>query len=405
VPARVEPRADRSVYRLDLDVRLDENAVYGRQAVRFTPDLDTDVLVFRLWANGPRPASGGARIDVDLANSDQPDPTTLVTARDLKAGQTTEVELSWKLTLPGPINDRISRSGDAVRLGSFFPILAWEPGVGWARQPATSGFAEASVAPIADYSVSVAAPEGLGVVATGVRQSDGRWEATAVGDFALSVGRFTMASREVEGVAVHVGVHAGIDESPEPYADKVARVIADFNGRYGRYPWPSYTLAITPELSGGIEYPMHVMQGPGRIGRTTSHEVAHMWFYGLVVNDQGRDPWMDEGLATWAEGRYEGTTGSLMGTAIPAGGQGRTGQPMSYWEARQSIYYRSVYVQGAQAIGALGPPDQVDCALRHYVARAAYRVAGPDDLIDAFALVFADAEATLARYGIHRRAS
>ena len=142
-----------------------------------------------------------------------------------------------------------------------------------------------------------------------------------------------------------------------------------------------------------------------RIGRTTSHEVAHMWFYGLVVNDQGRDPWMDEGLATWAEGRYEGTTGSLMGTAIPAGGQGRTGQPMSYWEARQSIYYRSVYVQGAQAIGALGPPDQVDCALRHYVARAAYRVADPDDLIDAFALVFPDAEATLARYGIHRRAS
>ncbi len=402
VPARAEPRADRSVYRLDLDVRPDENAVYGTQSVRFTPDLDTDVLVFRLWANGPRPASAGARIDVELADSDQPDPTTLITARDLKAGQTTEVSLTWKLTLPGPVNDRMSRTGDAIRLGSFFPILAWEPGVGWARQPPTSGFAEASVAPIADFSVGVTVPDDLDVLATGVRGPDGRWEATAVGDFALSIGRFTTARREVDGIEVVVGVHAGIEESPEPYADKVARVLADFAARYGPYPWPSYTLAVTPHLSGGIEYPMHVLQGPGNIGRTTSHEVAHMWFYGLVVNDQGRDPWIDEGIATWAEGRFEGTTASLMATTIPSGGRNRVGQPMSYWETRQSIYYRSVYVQGAQAIGALGEPDRVDCALRHLVARHAYDVAGSGDLIDALTVVFPDAESVLARYGIHR---
>lgn len=402
VPARAEPRADRSVYRLDLDVRLDENAVYGTQSVRFTPDLDTDVLVFRLWANGPRPAGAGARIDVDLPHSDQPDPTTLIVARDLDAGQTTEVSLTWKLTLPGAVNDRMSRSGDAVRLGSFFPILAWEPGVGWSRQPPTGGFAEASVAPIADFSVGVAAPDGLDVLATGVRHADGRWTATAVGDFALSIGRFAMTSREVDGVAVQVGVHAGVEGSPDAYADKVAAALADFNGRYGPYPWPSYSLAITPELSGGIEYPMHVMQGPGTLGRTTSHEVAHMWFYGLVANDQGRDPWMDEGLATWAEGRFEGATGSIMSRSIPPGGRGRAGHPMSYWETRQSIYYRSVYVQGAQAIGALGPADAVDCALRHYVAREAYQVADPGDLVDAFSVVFPEASSVLARYGIHR---
>ena len=62
----------------------------------------------------------------------------------------------------------------------------------------------------------------------------------------------------------------------------------------------TFTLAITPQLGGGIEYPGHVMQGQNTLG-VTSHEVGHQWFYGLVGNDQGRDPWLDEGLATWAE--------------------------------------------------------------------------------------------------------
>jgi hypothetical protein len=71
---------------------------------------------------------------------------------------------------------------------------------------------------------------------------------------------------------------------------------------------------------------------------------------------------------------------------------------MTYWEGRSS-YYRGVYVQGAKALAALGPPDLVDCALRLYVARNAYAVARPSDLVDALRSVFPDAPAVLARYG------
>jgi aminopeptidase N len=147
---------------------------------------------------------------------------------------------------------------------------------------------------------------------------------------------------------------------------------------------------------------MHVMQGPGSIGRTTPHEAAHQWFYGLVENNQGRDPWLDEGLASFAEARVEGTLASFKARSIPAEARGRTGEPMTYWEPRQASYYRGVYVQGAQALAALGSPDLVDCVLRLYVARAAFRVARPVDLINAAVAVFPDAEATLARYGLRR---
>jgi len=73
---------------------------------------------------------------------------------------------------------------------------------------------------------------------------------------------------------------------------------------------------------------------------------------------------------------------------------------MTFWESRQSAYYRSVYVQGAQALAALGDPELVDCALRLYVARHSYRVARPGDLVAAANAVFPGAAETLAGFGI-----
>src|SRR5207248_924811 len=201
----------------------------------------------------------------------------------------------------------------------------------------------------------------------------------------MSTGRFAIATSVAhvpDPVAVTVGASAGTGVSPAQFAAKAVNVLQTHSARFGPYAWPTYTLAITPSLTGGIEYPTFVMQGPSTIGRTTSHELGHEWFYSLVGDDQGRDPWLDEGLATYAEGRGEGSLASMLRTAIPADARGRAGAPMTYWEAHQSSYYRGVYVQGAQAMASLGPVDRVDCALRVYVARNAYRIARPRDLID-----------------------
>ena len=402
VPERTTPRSDRPSYKLDVDVRLAEGIVVGSQSVRFTPDVATDRMVFRLWANSPRITGAGGGIEVALDGAEQPDPTTLVLPRSLRAGETTEVSMRWQLRLPtATSNDRISRTGDAVRLGSFFPILSWHPGLGWATEPPTSGFAEASLSLPADFDVTARVPEGSQVLATGVSDAPGHWVASGVPDWAMSVGDFRIVTGTAEGgVAVSVGVDRRVGDAPGPYLEKIIAVLNDFSVRYGPYPWPTYSLALTPELSGGIEYPMHVMQGPGTLGRTTSHEVAHMWFYGLVATNQGADPWIDEGLSTWAEARYEGTVEEMKARPIPAEGAGRAGEPMTYWESRKSAYYRSIYVQGAQAVAALGSPDLVDCALRQLVARQAYRVTGNGEVIAALSTVTPDAASVLARFGI-----
>ena len=411
VPAMAAPDPHRPRYRLDMALDLDAGVVTGDVAVRFRPDVDTDRLVFRLWPNGPGLASAGTRLEagpvtVDGAEpvpGDQPDPTTLVVplGRTLPAGTSIEASMPWRLVLPGAIDDRISRSGDAVRLGTFFPLLAWEPGVGWALEPPTTILGEASTSPAADFDWSLAVPEGLTVLGSGVPEG-GRWKAVAMRDLGISVGRFALAegTAAVPGdVHVVVGVHAGLGEDPVAYRDRVIDALTDLSGRFGGYPWPSFSLAITPDFPGGIEYPGHVMQGPGTLGRTTPHEVGHQWFYALVGNDQGRDPVLDEALATWAEVRVDGGPGVLDET-VPAVARGRAGAPMTFWDRHRSSYYRGVYVQGAQALAALGDPDAVDCALRRYVSHEAFAIARPADLIGAMATAFPDAEATLGRFGV-----
>jgi aminopeptidase N len=410
VPARSQPDPERPRYELRLQIDPAASLVSGELKVRFTPDVATDRLVFRLWPNGPRLASGGARLDAgpvtvdrrEPVEGERPDPTTLVVplGRSMAAGETVTASMPWRLQLPGAVSDRIAHIGDTVRLGSFFPILGWEPGFGWTTDPPTTNNAETSTAPTADFDMDVSVPAGIQVFATGEETSPGHWRAIAVRDVNVVVGRFRVAVGESAGIHVTVAVEGGVRDDPRSYLTAVVRAIDDLTRRYGPYPWPAYTLVITPTLTGGIEYPMVVSQGPGTQGRSTPHEVAHQWFYALVGNNQGRDPWLDEGLATFAEARVLGNLSSFVAREVPADARGRTGAPMTYWNGRSS-YYRGVYVQGAQALAALGNADAVDCALRIYVAQQAFGVARVGDLAKALELVFPDARAVLARYGVN----
>ena len=56
-------------------------------------------------------------------------------------------------------------------------------------------------------------------------------------------------------------------------------------------------------------------------------------------------------------------------------------------------------VQSVQALASLGEPAAVDCALRAYVVRNAYRTVLPHDLLAALSGFFTDAGAKLRARG------
>jgi hypothetical protein len=372
--------------------------VTGSERIVFTPDLAVSEIVLRLWAAAPRPARAGGAIDIrstkidgHVVNPQRTAPTVLRIPARVGAGHTVMIEVAFTLHLPTGINDRFGHRGTTAWFGSGLPLLAWERGRGWAVEPATSAFAEASTSEAMQLtSLTVRRDKGLGVIATGVQASDdgiiARFHARSVRDVAVAVGAFRTAQALPPngGPPVMVGVAPGIAEDPAATARELARAMGVHAARFGPFPYERLAVAVLPDIHGGIEYPAAILLGKGQTkDATASHEVGHEWFYGLVGDDQARDPWLDESFATYAEALDRGTGPSYERVTIPSGGRGRTGQPMTFWESRQSIYFRSVYLQGAVALlraRRASGAAAFDTALRCYVRRNAHRIATPNDL-------------------------
>jgi hypothetical protein len=389
--------------------------VTGTLHVEFRPDLPTDHLRFRLWPNAPPQAAEGAKLTVSdvkalddhrlrIVGSNAS--TLLAFARPgLQPGDRVSVSLAWRLRLPGAVLDRLASARDMAMMGSFFPILAWQPGVGWATDPPTTTLAEAGTSPTADFDVSIrTVPEDLTVLATGEEVRPGHWRAEAVRDVAVAVGHFHTARTEVsvpDPVRITVGVREGLALSSDALARRVRATLSDLSSSYGPYPWPTFTLAILPNIGrSGIEYPNFVFEGPDGIDRVTTHELGHQWFYSLVGNDQAQSPWLDEALATYVSGRRDGFLDFFRFQRIQGVAANHVGSPMSFWDLHPDDYQLGVYFRGVQALLALGPSRLIDCALRLYVARNAYGIAEPDDLLDALSTQFPEARETLLPYGI-----
>jgi hypothetical protein len=392
-----------------------KRVVTGTLRVEFRPDLPTDHLRFRLWPNAPPQAAEGAKLTVsDVKALDDhrlrvvgSDPTTLLmfVRPGLQPGDRISVSLAWRLRLPGAVLDRLASGKDMAMMGSFFPILPWQPGVGWATDPPTTTLAEAGTSPTADFDVSIRTiPADLTVLATGEEVDPGHWRAEAVRDFAVAVGRFRLARTQVslpDRVDVTVGVLEGVQLPPEQLGARIAHTLADLSSLYGPYPWPTFTMAILPNVGrSGIEYPNLVFEGPDGIARVTTHELAHQWFYSLVGNDQAAFPWVDEALATYAAGERDGFLPFFANAHFPGVAADHVGYPMAFWDDYPDLYEPGVYFNGVKALLTLGPPDQIDCALRSYVAEHAYGIATSDDLLDALSVQFPSARKDLQPFGI-----
>jgi hypothetical protein len=420
------PWPDRPRYTADLTVDPPGRALSGTLDVTFTPDAPTNRVVFRLWMNGVLAGRSGGRLTITGATVDGTavagsysaagaapgTPGTVFTlpapaGRALAAGSPTAVHLSFDGRLPGANADRLATVGSNIRLGSVLPTLSWVRGDGWQTSPAVDVLAEAAASEVADWDVTVHVPEGLAVLATGDERQPHHYVAAAVRDFALTIGRFRTATATAQGgrTTVVAGVGEGAGDNVATIARLTATAVDTMAAHFGPYPYDSLTIAVTPGLRGGIEFPMHIQLGAGIATRHLVHEVGHQWFYGLVGNDQYRDPWLDEGLTNYAEARVDNRVAGDRSLPIPAGGAGHTGESMAYWVAHRPIYFRSVYVQGTQLLGAiaddLGGYRALDCGLARYVRDRAYTVARPGALAAAITeQTGKDEAAAFARFGV-----
>jgi hypothetical protein len=403
--SRLAPRVGRPVVDVRFHVSPGKTTVYGKQHISFAPDLATSHVVLRQWANMPDyKAAGGwgriSKITISGAVSRTYYPadtrstiTSLTLPRTLRAGEHIRISMAFTTRLPSRGAERLGNDGTTAWWGSGHPMLAWEQGVGWATEPAGTLWGERTTSEaFLLRTLIVRARTSDVVLATGskyksVLVADGRrdhyFTAPSVRDVMVAVGPLRTTTRTVGSTRLVVAAPPNVADSVHAVADTFARSLNAHSARFGSpFPYPNLSVAVLPRLGGGIEFPGGIMMGSGEYrDATATHEVAHEYFYGLVGNNQGRDPWLDEAFATYAEALHRGTASTYLDAWIPSDGYRRVGQPMSYWETRQSSYYRSVYVQGARALlearKADGNPVAFDNAIRCYVRAQAHRIARP----------------------------
>jgi hypothetical protein len=264
-------------------------------------------------------------------------------------------------------------------LATFYPVLVPFKDGGWLLGPISSR-GDIAVTDTALYEVRVDAPDGWDLATTGARvsvepgEAGRRTERFVSGpqrDFLLTALQgLEQAIGSVGGTRIVVHYQAGNAAAGARALETAEQSLRIYNDRFGRYPLAELDIvqaALTNFL--GVEYPGIVLieqrlyRGGGGLVTTVAHEVAHQWWYSQVGSDSQARPWIDEGLASYAQIVYREGIGDGPGaeaelqdfrdTLLRARAAGRDGVSARPSAAFQGNYLALVYAKPALFLQAL----------------------------------------------------
>jgi aminopeptidase N len=201
-----------------------------------------------------------------------------------------------------------------------------------------------------DVRVTITSDRRLDLATTGElvsTSSNGRtkvFQATDVRDFTVTAStNFDWRERRVGDTTVRVWYRPGTRGAA--WLDAAADAFAALEARLGPYGYPTFDVVQSAGGSG--------MESPGLIWIPTgtaasnlrylaAHEVAHQWFYGIVGNDQVREPFTDEAVADFVA---RSVLGIHRGSRCPTRPLDR-----SIYDYTARCYYEIVYIQGGNLL-------------------------------------------------------
>jgi hypothetical protein len=394
-PAAIQPLA--------YDVHLSSDATGarwdGREQIvlRNRGGAPMDAFWLRLWGNGLDGCAGTPDVSVSSFEGGTPGTPTLgCTAlrvrldRPLSPGRTTAVGFALTIRVPER-PDRFGRVGRYAFLGNALPV----PAVGDDLPPYVSG-AESFQSQTSSFLVSLNHPAAIAVPATGTVIGESRHggrvttriAAPLVRDFAWAAGPFgSVSGRTATGVRLRTWFTEDVtaDTARIVQAD-VARTLEYAAGEYGAYPYPEMDTVIGGfEGFSGMEYPTFVLTEPAALPAV--HETAHQWWYGLVGNNEYRNPWMDEALTQYTTTKLLGVPEYCADAPFWFDDGMRIDAGMDYYVSHADFYAPGIYGDGAcmfiELEGLIGS-DAMRTALRQYLAENRFELAEPATLRAAF---------------------
>ncbi|HET9755534.1 MAG TPA: hypothetical protein VFP66_03465 [Candidatus Limnocylindrales bacterium] len=161
--------------------------------------------------------------------------------------------------------------------------------------------------------------------------------------------------------------------------DAAADAFRAMQSRLGPYPYPIYKVVQSAggygmESPGMTWIPYGV--GSANLRYLVAHETAHQWFYGLVGNDQARQPFADEALADFVA---RDVTGTRRASRCATGRLDR-----SIYSYTSGCYYEIVYIQGGNLLNQVRSrmgSTLFWSTLKQYVADRRYRISNTQTLL------------------------
>ena len=122
---------------------------------------------------------------------------------------------------------------------------------------------------------------------------------------------FPLVQDSLGPTRINVLVRKGDEKKWQDVPSYARKALAHYGAHYGAYPYGQLTVVdASLAAGGGMEYPNLVVISSPSVPFTrlledvVIHEIGHQWFYGMLGSNELAEPWLDEGITTFAEMRY-----------------------------------------------------------------------------------------------------
>jgi hypothetical protein len=265
----------------------------------------------------------------------------------LPAGATTQVRVRFSARLRG---DLAGSDWLFTRVNGIADVYRWLPWVSRRIAFDRPNHGDPFETPTsALVRVKVVTDRRLVLATTGDRVSasaDGLtqvFEARGVRDFTVTAATdYRTASRTVGATTVRAWYRPG--SSGAALLDAAADAFAALQARLGPYGYDTYK--VVQSAGGfGMESPELIwipsLTSPN-LRYQVAHETAHQWFYGIVGNDQAREPFADEAAADFVARFVMGLhRASRCATAR---------LDLSIYDYSERCYFETIYIQGGNLL-------------------------------------------------------
>ena len=131
-----------------------------------------------------------------------------------------------------------------------------------------------------------------------------RWRAERVHHFAWTTNPdYVYEGGKVGTTAIHVLSLRNDTTWKTVAVERTAKAMQFLESVFGPYTYPQITNVHRVEGGGGTEFPMMIMDASADEGLIV-HEIAHQWAHGILANNEFKDGWLDEGMASFIGGLY-----------------------------------------------------------------------------------------------------